>query len=743
MKKTMILLAASIALVAGGIVQAEAESQAEPQAESQTQSLPQVVPWSLDTAGPGSAAAHRFRVSALVNDSLSPKELARIGWRVVTRTGEVATLEGPAATLARLGAVTGILYVKMPSRVFALMDSVRKVVHADELHGTRPGWTGPRLTGRGVLFGLIDTDFDTRHKAFIDTATGLTRFIALWDQGDTTPGFPNRFGYGVIKNRQGVLADSLFCLGSDGHGTLMASFGAGSDWRSPYYGIAPDVMIAGVKMGGEDQDIIDGISWLFSLADSLRVPCVVNMSLGAPTGPHDGTSLVDRAIDNATAVPGHIIVGASGNDGSRSGHVTLTVGSGQSQGAWLTPVPIASPYYLSGAELWGDSGKNIIATLYVLDTGTMGFGLPTPRISVNSNTAGVNPGLVPITWNGHSCYYQITEVNRISPLNGKPHIQVYLVSPDPTVYFGVSVSVSGTTGGTVQAWNIAQRSFRSFGIAGYNNGDATMSVNELGGTAKRNITAGAYVSKSIHTLWNGTVVGGDDLGFHALTHYTGRGPTVDGRVKPDITAPGSNIAGAMPRFFTDLNNCVFWPDSPAVNGRYMVNGGTSVSSAVVAGVVALMLEADSSLTTEQARTILQETAITDSATGTIPPYNNMWGAGKVNAMGALARVLGITSARRPAPAYVQAPAAPKYRLTRLNGSRLCISGPAVQVKIDGQRFVFEYFSISGRCCMRHVLDRGTFVDSFGGLPHGVYLVRVAAGNSVMVCRARITVVDKK
>lgn len=723
MKKTMILLAASVALLAGGIAPAMASG--------------------VNMAGPlakaGSAAAKRLRVSALVNDSLSPKELARLGWRVVTRLGEVATLEGPAATAARIGAVTGIRYVKMPSRVFALMDSVRTVTHADELHGTRPGWTGPRLTGKGVLFGIIDTDFDTRHKAFIDTATGLTRFIALWDQDDTTGSVPNRFGYGIIKNRQGVLADSLFCLGDEGHGTLMASFGAGSDWRSPYYGIAPEAMIAGVKMRGEDQDVIDGISWLFSLADSLRVPCVVNMSLGVPTGPHDGTSLVDRAIDNVSNTAGHIVVGAAGNDGSRGAHVTLTVGSGQSQGAWLTPIPVTSPFYASGAELWGDSGKDIIATFYVLDTVTKSYGQPTPRKTVNSATAVPDASPVQVMWNGNRLYFQITEVESASPLNGKPHIQTIMYSQGPALYFGVSVAVTG--GGTVQAWNVVQYSFRSFGITGYNDGDAAMSVNELGGTAKRNITAGAYISKSIHTLWNGTVVGADDLGFHALTHYTGRGPTVDGRIKPDITAPGSNVAGAMPRFFTDVSNCVYWPDSPAVSGRYMVNGGTSVSAPIVSGVVALMLQADSSLTVEQARTIIQETAITDTATGTIPPYNNWWGAGKVNAMGALAKLLGITAVRpASAPAQKDVQTSP-YRLSRLPGSRLSLSGQALGA--GGQRLLFEYFSINGRCCLRHVLDKGSAIDSFSGLPYGVYLVRVSDGSRATLCRAMLMVVDKK
>ena len=105
-----------------------------------------VYPEHLRVAVSGAAkndGVQRIRVSVLVNESLSSQELARYGWRIITRIGEVATLEGPAASVRSLGALPGIRYVKLPSRVYPLMDSVRKVTHADELHKTRPGWTGP------------------------------------------------------------------------------------------------------------------------------------------------------------------------------------------------------------------------------------------------------------------------------------------------------------------------------------------------------------------------------------------------------------------------------------------------------------------------------------------------------------------------------------------------------------------------------------------------------------------------
>ncbi len=80
------------------------------------------------------------RVSALVNDSLSIEELGRYGWRLISRIGNVATLEGSAESAPYLGALRGIRYVKMPSRVYPVMDSARKNTYVNQLQKTVPGW---------------------------------------------------------------------------------------------------------------------------------------------------------------------------------------------------------------------------------------------------------------------------------------------------------------------------------------------------------------------------------------------------------------------------------------------------------------------------------------------------------------------------------------------------------------------------------------------------------------------------
>ncbi len=75
------------------------------------------------------------------------------------------------------------------------------------------------------------------------------------------------------------------------------------------------------------------------------------------------------------------------------------------------------------------------------------------------------------------------------------------------------------------------------------------------------------------------------------TSFSSVGPTADGRIKPDVMAPGSGVVGAN-----------LAPDS------YAGKTGTSFSAPLIAGVCALMLQQDSLLTPWQVIERLRETA---------------------------------------------------------------------------------------------------------------------------------------
>jgi hypothetical protein len=695
------------------------------------------------------ATSTRARSLALVDGSFSESALAAAGWHVVSRSGNVVTLEGTAATGPYLGAVPGIRYVKKPGRVFPQLDSARKLTLVDQVHGTRPGGVNHRLTGKKVLIGIIDTEFDTRHPAFLDS-NGAIRFVAIWDQNAKFVNGNNSYGYGIIKNHAQIIADSLFGLDSNEvHGTMTASIAAGSDkryWKgaltSPqnaYYGVAPDALLAGVKIGSTDADIVDALNWLDSLAVAQNLPCVVNMSLGDHDGPHDGTSLVDQTIDNNSTKArmgnrAFIVVGAAGNDGDKRAHIAFTVGKNETKSTWITPVPGNGTQMFSGIEMWGEAGKNFSVTFLVFDTTSTKRAYRQSAQSISTTVTGLyKPDTV--VWTDSVSKKKDTVLLEMlteqkSSLNNKPHCQAQITSTSPALYVGVSVAVSGSTGGTVQAWNLAKTSFESFGLSGFYGGDSTMSVNELGGTAKRNITVGAYSSKSKVWLWDGSP---HDWGTDTteppnyLTGYSSHGPTVDNRTKPDITAPGSNLTCALSRVYFGSAYIVVWPDTHSLAGRYISTGGTSVAAPMVAGIVALLLQADSALTVDSVRTLLQESAINDAATGAIGAnYNNRWGAGKVDALAAEEKLLGIyTGAQRALPG----PTVAMFSIVKLTGGKLRLVGRAPIPYAD---IVLEVFSVNGRCVKKsRITKNGMAVGTLNDLSKGYYVVRaVRKGNAL-------------
>lgn len=107
------------------------------------------------------------------------------------------------------------------------------------------------------------------------------------------------------------------------------------------------------------------------------------------------------------------------------------------------------------------------------------------------------------------------------------------------------------------------------------------------GPTKYTIGSPGAAEKAI-TVANMIDVGENGFG---LAYLSSRGPTADGRTKPDIGAPGTNITA---------------PKTNSTNG-YTVKSGTSMATPFTAGTVALMLDANSNLTPTQIRSILIST----------------------------------------------------------------------------------------------------------------------------------------
>jgi minor extracellular serine protease Vpr len=619
-------------------------------------------PWKLaqakSSAGPYSASeAKSSQAVARLATGFNANDLIPYGWTIINAYKGIATLEGDLATFASIQELPGVLEINLARKVSGTMEAARKLSRVDDIlkWGPRPSSSG--VNGKGVLVGMIDFGFETHHPSFLDSA-GKTRFLAIWD-----PNLPNiknsPYGRGQLKVGTNLDTDPAFGeKEGDEHGTNVASVAVGSDRSNAYYGVAPEASLIGVNLSTKNDsadletNIMNGINWIFHVADSLKMPSVINLSLGnSHMGPHDGTSLFDRFIDTVTG-PGHLVVGAFGNDGDKKLHASFTLATSGDTTGTFCPMPAA-------IDVWGEVGKPFRFQVLIMDSVSHSYMASTTYLSTATGTG--RPMGDSITWTNPTTKKSqgiilIVVIQKANAGNGKPHAEIQMFpaikdsSPNPQVPM-MGVRFLGT--GTLQAWNGTSKPFSSQGITRFIDGDYKMTLSEIGGTSKSIISVGSYTSTSVFTDYTGKIqdsVVNQKVG--ELSTWSSLGPAADGRIKPDICAPGRMIIAAFSSAMVNpypwqMGRIVLWPDQTNKLGRFFAAEGTSLSAPMVTGVLALMLEKSPKLTPTTAKDILSKTAYKDAFTGSLTVPDASWGAGKLDATAAVVLASGGTVKVRP------------------------------------------------------------------------------------------------
>lgn len=196
----------------------------------------------------------------------------------------------------------------------------------------------PFLSGEGVLLAVLDSGIDWTRQDF-RKENGDTRIRYLWDQtlvGETPP---SGFSLGVEFSEQQIntaLAapteqERYSLLPSrdvSGHGTAVTGIAAGWNRETDYIGAAPRAELLIVKLGVPRElgfprttEIMRGITYALSKANELQMPLAINLSFGNNYGSHDGSSLLERFLDNAAEIGRTVICVGSGNEGDAGGHL--------------------------------------------------------------------------------------------------------------------------------------------------------------------------------------------------------------------------------------------------------------------------------------------------------------------------------------------------------------------------------------------------------------------------------------
>ena len=555
-------------------------------------------------------------------------ELEAAGFTVGTVAGDVATVTAPLSRIDELGRLAGVRRVELGLPLKPLLNVSAAEIRAVQAHGSaKPPYPAGGATGKGVVIGIIDTGIDLTHADFRND-DGTTRVKALWDQNDSGGPRPDGYNYGTEWSADAIDAGPTRETDEAGHGTHVAGIAAGNGrasnsvaTRYTYVGIAPEADILVVDTRFDTPSVVDAANWIFNRAAAMGKPAVINLSLGAQYGGHDGTYDLDRALA-ALSGPGRIVVAAAGNEGGTGIHAKATIPAGGTvqvpfQIGIYTPQPSANDDQVY-TEAWFPTAN---LTFKVISPRNHTVGPVGPNGGAGLNTEDgliyVEQGTSAESPTGY-CYMDIRDQSAGSP----PRSGTWTAevknngSTAVTVDFWIPYTTLDYSAGQTAAWTTY--------------GDNTTLVGSPA-SSDSVIAVGAYVTKIQWQAMDGhtyTYTSPPALG--SAPSWSSPGPRRDGVLKPEIAAPGMGIVSA--RSATGSGDFA-QPVLIAPDGVHVISQGTSQAAPHVTGVVALILQKHPTDARREILGRLEHSARADALTGSVP--NPLFGYGKLDAKNAL------------------------------------------------------------------------------------------------------------
>ena len=462
------------------------------------------------------------------------------------------------------------------------------------------------LKGRGVLLGFVDTGIDYTQDVF-RYADGSSKIQYIYDQtaeGDPPPGFLLGREYSKADIDAALASETPYDLvperDEDGHGTFLASVAAGRETED-FSGAAPDAEIIAVKLkkarplyrerycvpadqenAYESSAVMVGVEYILRKARELDRPVAICIGLGTNAGGHDGYSVFEEYLSGASIQKGVCLCAAAGNEAEARHHT----------GGVLRPGEPPGQVDLKVGENAGD--------VYMAVWNTVA-----DRLSVSVRSpSGELVGRVPAK-PGTGPAVDVKLVLEAARVQVEYHF--------PVEGSGGQLTVIRILGATPGVWSIQLHGDILLN-GGYQvwlpmTGFVAPSVEFLAATPDYTVTSPGSAVGVI-------CCGAYDSASKSLYAKSSRGPAWDGRILPDLTAPGVGVGGIYP----------YGPGSMS---------GTSAAAAVLAGVCALLLQwgiregNDPAMGTYQIRAYLIRGCL--RRPDMVYP-NNQWGYGSVQLM---------------------------------------------------------------------------------------------------------------
>lgn len=435
--------------------------------------------------------------------------------------------------------------------------------------------TQPSLNykGKNVLLGFIDTGIDFTNPAF-RTADGRTRLLGIWDQTIQSGQTPYDLGYGTAYHSedidlalQSVQPFSVVpSVDTDGHGTFLAGVAAGSSISSQQFlGAAPESDIAVVKLKPaksylqeyflihtdkpvfQETDIMMGIRYLIILSILYEKPLVICLGIGTNQGDHSGNSALDRLLTYYVDYQNCFCTCAGGNEGNAGHHFSFSPLLSPSSDSILAEVVVPENQRGFCMELWASS-----PSLYALSvTSPLGETISeiTPKQGIRTSYQFIaERSILEVQYEiaEYNSGFQLIFIRILTPTEGIWSFRIRNIREDPS---------------EVHMW---------LPIKGFLKDDIFFLASDPNTT----VTNPANTTSLI-------TLGGYDALTGGIYLESGRGFSLTGQIKPDLSAPAVDVYGPAPGI-SSISGL------PALNS-FTRSTGTSAASAIAAGALALLI----------------------------------------------------------------------------------------------------------------------------------------------------------